>query len=307
MRRVFVLAALITAGILSQGAMWIGCPAKPSPKVATIERFRGNLYVVKGGGGNTAVLVTDVGVVVVDTKLFGWGPEILDRIRSVTDKPVTTIINTHTHGDHVGSNQFFDTAVEIVAHANTKRYMQTEMEVFAGENARFLPNRTFADRLSVTSGKDEIDLYYFGAGHTDGDAIVVFPALHTAHVGDLFAGKTPPVIDAVHGGSGVAYPETLSKAYATIKDVDSIITGHSTEMTWDDLRSYADFNRDFLGWTMDQMTAGRSAEDAAAMYRLPAKYKGYDVQPWVVKSNMETIVAEVRKPATPVRRWLRGT
>ena len=133
------------------------------------------------------------------------GQPILDAVKAVTDKPVTMIINTHTHGDHTGSNTEFPTAVQIVAHANTKTNMQ-KMAAFKGANEKYLPNRTFPDHLSLLDGIDKIDLYYFGPGHTNGDAVVVFPAKRVAHMGDLFPSKSAPLIDTNNGGSGVAYP-----------------------------------------------------------------------------------------------------
>jgi glyoxylase-like metal-dependent hydrolase (beta-lactamase superfamily II) len=124
MRREFVLAVVvgvgvagIAAGVLRAHGQAAG--ASQPPAEAGIEKVRDNLFVITGGGGNTAAFVTANGVVVVDTKLAGWGQAILDKIRTVTDKPVTHIINTHTHGDHVGSNEFFPASVEIVAHENT--------------------------------------------------------------------------------------------------------------------------------------------------------------------------------------------
>ena len=114
--------------------------------VAQIEKVKDNLYVIKGGGGNTAAFITADGVVVVDTKLAGWGQAILDKIKTVTHKPVTMIINTHTHGDHVGINVFFPATVEVVAHENTKANME-KMAPFKTESgkqhlARSAPSRT---------------------------------------------------------------------------------------------------------------------------------------------------------------------
>jgi len=269
--RVLVLSALIAIG--AAGTAVSGCRAKPEdgPKIATIDKVRDNLYVIKGGGGNTAAFITGTGVVLVDTKLPGWGQPILDKVRTVTDHPVTMIINTHAHPDHVRSNEFFPTTVDIVAQENTKVIMQ-RMPGFKGDNAKFLPKKTFSDRMSVLDGKDRIDLYYFGAGHTDGDAIVVFPALRAAHFGDLFAGKYPPTIDTSGGGSAIAYPGTLSKAVAGIENVDTIITGHSdTVMTWDDLReklattSSPKFLGLFRGVVYEYSVAGRDHQ--SSLYR----------------------------------------
>src|SRR5438477_3132335 len=167
MRRAVVLGALIAIGGLSLAATAFQAPqpaAGPTPAAlaaTTIEKVKDNLYVITGSkpapreafsGGNTAVFVTDNGVVVVDTKLAGWGQVILDKIKTVTNKPVTTIINTHTHGDHTGSNEAFDGTVEFVAHENTKANME-KMDAFKGDKARFLPKKTFKDKMSIGSGK----------------------------------------------------------------------------------------------------------------------------------------------------------
>src|SRR5262245_58939870 len=110
MKRFVLLAVLIALG-----AAGIAAQQTAQPQTAEIQKVRDNLYVITGGGGNTAAFITTKGVVIVDTKNPGWGERIMDKIRSVTDKPVTTIINTHTHGDHTGSNEYFSTSVEIVA------------------------------------------------------------------------------------------------------------------------------------------------------------------------------------------------
>ena len=118
--------------------------------------------------------------------------------------------------------------------------------VLKDSGGRGLPKRTFKDRLTLGKGADQIDLYYFGRGHTNGDAFVVFPSLRVMHTGDMFAGKNIPFIDTNNGGSGVEYPNTLTKVHDGVKNVDTIITGHSTQMTMNDLREYAEFLREFV-------------------------------------------------------------
>ena len=101
--------------------------------------------------GNTGAFVTDGGVVVVDTKNPGWGSAILDKIKTVTSKPVTIVINTHTHGDHVGSNIDFPAGIEVVAHVNTKTNME-RMEAFQTTSGRgYLPGQTYSDKLTLLS------------------------------------------------------------------------------------------------------------------------------------------------------------
>jgi cyclase len=310
-RRSAVLAAIVLFGTLSivvaaRQTMPQG-PTAASLKATTIEKVKDNLYVITGSsvasmdtfsGGNTAVFVTDKGVVLVDTKLPGWGQPILNHIKTVTDKPVITIINTHTHDDHVGSNDFFGASVETIVHENTRTNM-TRMDAFKGAKATFVPKRTYKDKLSLGSGRDQVDLYYFGVGHTDGDTFVVFPALRVMHTGDMFAWKALPYIDTSNGGSVVAHAETLGRVVSSIKNVDTIITGHTPLLTWNDLREYADFSRDFVSWAREQIKAGKPVGQAVAEYQVPARYKGYAVSPnaqfSAAKANTEIVYKELEK------------
>ncbi len=291
MRRLMVLSALIVLGLV----VTLGRPVAQG-NVAEIEQVKGNLYVITGGGGNTAAFLTDGGVVVVDTKNPGWGDAILDKIRTVTDKPVTMIVNTHTHGDHVGSNIDFSLPVEIVAHTNTKSNME-RMEPFQSVTGRqYLPSRTYQDRLTLLDGDDRIDLYHFGSGHTSGDSVVVFRALGVAHTGDLFAWKGVPYIDVDNGGSGVQYPSTVLAAVDSIRGVDTVIPGHSPVMTWADFREFGEFNRDFLAAVERGKAEGKSAAEAAASLNLPARYANYAMSRGNLTSaeaNAEKIYAEL--------------
>ena len=232
MRRAQVLAVIAGVGLAAMTVVQAQQPAATGPNVAQIEKVKDNLFMITGGGGNTAAYITANGVVLVDTKLSNWGQAILDKVRTVSDKPITHIINTHTHGDHVGSNEFFAASVEIVAQANTSANMAKMKNFATPETKHGMPDRTFADRMTVLGGKDAIDLYYFGAGHTNGDAFVVFRELRTMHAGDIFARKGTPLLDMNNGGSGVQIGETLAKAASAIKNVDTVIPGHNTVMAW---------------------------------------------------------------------------
>ena len=278
MKRHIVLSALIGVGVLSiaVAAQRGGPPAAQGPRVVELDKISDTLYVAKGGGGNTAVFVTAGGVVLVDTKLPGWGQPLLDGVKKISNRPITMVINTHTHGDHTSGQLEFPGSFEVVAHENTRTNMLKMDDFKKPENARVLPKRTFKDRLTVGSGNDRIDLYYFGPGHTNGDAWIVFPGQRTVHAGDIFAGKQVPLVDMGNGGSGVAYPDTLMKAYNGISNVDTIITGHAnTTLRWADLKEYADFNREFLTWVRAEMKAGKTPEQAAAEYKVPERFKGY--------------------------------
>ena len=277
MRRALVLGLLITVGGL--GAL-MAQPASNAPKVVDVEKVKDNLYVLRGvdGGGNTAVFITANGVIVVDAKNPGWGKPILDKIKTLTPKPVTTLINTHTHGDHVSGNVEFPAAIDFVAQENTKVNME-KMPIFKEHNGVGLPKRTFKDKMTIGKGADQVDLYYFGRGHTNGDAFVVFPALRIMHAGDIFARKAVPLIDPANGGSMLHISETLMKAHDGIKNVDAIINGHTpAQTTWADLKEYSQFNKDLVDWMRSGLKAGKTPTQLAAEWKLPEKYKGYSAE-----------------------------
>jgi cyclase len=305
MIRGFVLGLLVAVGAVSMAVAAAQAPQAGLSAAAVaatkIEKVKDNLFIVTGSGvanrdafsgGNTAVFITDAGVVIVDTKLAGWGQVILDRVRSVTDKPITTIINTHTHGDHTGSNAFFGTSVETIVQENTKTNM-AKMDAFKGDNAKFLPKRTYKDKMSIGAGKDQIDLYYFGRGHTNGDTFVVFPALRTMHMGDLFPWKDAPFLDLNNGGSGVEMPKTLDKALKGINNVDTVIGGHQPVQQWKDLQEYQQFNTDLLAAVQTEMEAGKSVDEAAASINLTTKYAGYETTR--TKAAIQAIYDELSK------------
>lgn len=301
MRRAIALGVLVLAGVVSL----LAARQQNAPKVLEVTKLRDNLFVLKGGGGNTAVFIMSDGVTVVDTKNPGWGQPILDKIQGLTNKPIVRIINTHTHADHVSGNVEFPATVDIVTQENTKVNMQAmrtptgiptpAANVFKDHPGVGMPKHTFKDRMTIGKGPDEIELYYFGRGHTNGDAWVFFPALKVLHAADVFSGKNLPLLDANNGGSGVAIPDTLQKAYDTVKDADVIITGHSSEMTRADLKEYADFNRDFLNDMRAAKKAGKSVDQVASTWKMPAKYAGYMLGPENrLKANVQVIYDELK-------------
>src|ERR1044071_807936 len=163
MTRVGVLTSIVLVGLAVTG---VAAQRGPRiPPTGKIMHVKPNLYVIHGAGGNTTVFVTATGVVLVDTKLANNGEAIMNQVKSVTGKPVSMIINTHTHPDHNGSNDYFKDArpsIEVVTHENTKKWVDANPQ----SKPAMKPDKTFKDKLTLGSGKDQIDLYYFGAAHT---------------------------------------------------------------------------------------------------------------------------------------------
>src|SRR5262245_7988133 len=248
MTRVRLLTAIVAVGlaVAAVTAQQRGGGRGPGiPTTGAIEKIKDNLYKIGGAGSNTTVFITAEGVVLVDTKLANNGEAILKQVQTVTDKPVTTIINTHVHPDHNGSNDYFKKAgpaIQVVAHENTKKWVVAKPKA----NSAWMPDRIFTDKMTLGKGKDRIDFYYFGAGHTNGDAFVVFPALRAMCIGDLMAWNMAPLIDPATDGSVIALPDTLEKALKGIKNVDIVIEGHGNVNTWAGFRAYTEFSRTLL-------------------------------------------------------------
>jgi len=307
MRRGIVLGALVVLGVLSGalGAQQAGRGGQPAPMVVEVEKLKDNLFVLRGGGGNTAAFITAGGVVLVDTKLPGWGKPVIEAVQKLTDKPVTTIVNTHTHFDHVSGNVEFPATVEVIAHTNTAKLMQEmnpvyglqtgpQPNIFKEHGGRGLARRTFTDRLTVGRGNDRVELHYFGRAHTSGDAYVVFPFHRVLHTGDTFPNKGLPIIDANNGGSGMAFPDTLARA-AALPDIDTVITGHSPLMTMADVKEYAEFTRAFLDTVRAAKKAGQTVDDVVKSWTVPERFKGYAApMPERLKANVQAVWDELK-------------
>jgi glyoxylase-like metal-dependent hydrolase (beta-lactamase superfamily II) len=293
-----------------------GVPDTPAAGLA-VEQIRDHLYLIRGGGrtiqvngkdlptaGTSAVLVTDRGTVLVDTKLPGWGAPLLETIRSITDRPLTTIVNTHPHMDHVGGNpELADRrkdSVEIIAHEITAELMREmrpvsggprQPDIFRDSEARGLPTRTFRNRLSVGSGPDRVELRYFGRAHTGGDTWVFFPELSVVHCGDLFAHKAVPPLDLNNGASGLEYPRTIESALTAMAGTQTLITGHYHQvLELTDLETYGVFVRTFVEAVQAAKRSRATIEEFVESWRIPNRFldEGY-----VDFSHLRSIRADV--------------
>jgi glyoxylase-like metal-dependent hydrolase (beta-lactamase superfamily II) len=314
MRRALVLGTLVLAGTLSAVVSALQLPPAPPPNVKGLvaDKIRDNLFVIRGSdpqafvGGNTAVFIQANGVTLVDSKVPGWGQPLIEKVKELTNKPITTLINTHTHFDHTGGNPDFPATVEVVTHENTARYMKENNpvsgltveipDVFKNSGGRGLPKRTFKDRLTLGSGNDRVELHYFGRAHTGGDAFIVFPVARALHTGDAFPNKGVPIVDANNGGSGVDYPDTIAKV-AALSNIDTVITGHAnTTLTMTDVKEYGDFNRAFVEHVRAAKKAGQTVEQAIE-WKVPERFlkNGYpQPMPNALRSNVQVVWNELK-------------
>ena len=267
-----------------------------------VQRLRPNLFLVTGGSPNTGgsattvVFVRSTDVVVIDTKgpRPWWGEAITDEVKRLTRLPITTIINTSSAGDHVAGNiALVNSRIDIIAHERAAADMRKMTLMFTKATGGGLPTRTFKDRLTIGSGPDRLELYYFGAGHCDSDIFVMIPAVRVLLTGDAFGGKFLPALGRNNGGDGVAYPKTLTKALPLTRNIDIIVTGHGGVAKPQELEVHRDFMRDFLESTRLAKKGGQTAAAAAQAWKLPARYVGYEAQPDRVLGAMEWIYRQL--------------
>ena len=208
---------------------------KQAPQL-TINKVKDDLYNIEGDGGNVAVLVTSEGLILVDDKFDRDHDAIVANIKSVTNQPVKYVLSTHHHADHSGGNAMFLPTAEIISTANARTNILEHKQSNAPPGVA--PARlVFTQETAVFLGGKEARARHFGRGHTNGDAIIYFPALRTIHTGDLMAG-TSPLIDYPGGGSVVEWTKTLDAAMKL--DFDTVIPGHGKVTNKAGLLAYRD-------------------------------------------------------------------
>ncbi len=212
------------AGITVLGCAWIAYTQAPQGKDGkqakqpnnTIQKVTDDLYAIIGDGGNSSVYITNEGVILVDDKFEYDGQDIIDKVKSVTNQPIKYVLNTHLHGDHTGSNVLFLPRAEVIA---TKMARDNMVK----NNQPGVMRVTFTDETDIFLGGKEVRMKYYGRGHTNGDAVVYFPALRILASGDLGANNGPNV-DFANGGSMKEWAQTLDGVLKL--DFNTVIPGH---------------------------------------------------------------------------------
>ncbi len=269
----------------------------PAPVPSTVEKLRDDIFVLKGEGGNTVVLVTDEGAIVVDGKFERNYDDLAAKIKTLTDKPVRYLFNSHWHGDHSGGNAKFHAAgAQIVAHKNALDSMVKGNVPPAGR-----AQVTYTDSISLHLGGKDVVAYNFGSCHTNGDTFVYFPAQKLLAAGDCFntgngQGLNPNnrltysfYMDYNSGGNFVGREKT---ADALLKlDFDTVVPGHGPVTT----------RARFVEWRQeiqkirDRMTtmirAGRNKEEITKM--LVDEF-GWDPMGNAIRNSLDGMMAELK-------------
>src|SRR5512147_541997 len=147
----FGLAAILSLSALATVAV----AQAPAPAPLMTHQLKPNVYWIEGGGGNTGVIVGDKGVIVVDAKTTpAQGKELLEDIAKITPKPVTTVILTHSDGDHVNGLASFPAGITIIAHENNKK----EQDAALAAGGRGAPPAGHLPTKTISKNKDDLKL-----------------------------------------------------------------------------------------------------------------------------------------------------
>jgi len=225
----FAIAGLsaLAASAMAQGQ---GQPAAPF----MVHQLKPNVYWVEGGGGNSGVIVGDKGVIVIDAKTTAaGGKELLDDIAKITPKPVTTVILTHSDGDHVNGLASFPTSVKVIAHENNKK----EQEAALAKGGRGAPPADHLPSQVISTNKESVkidgvklELYHWAPAHTSGDLVVYLPSEKIVFTGDIIATQmADPLIHLAKNGSSEGWITTTKGMVAL--NADQFVPGHGDLQT----------------------------------------------------------------------------
>jgi len=218
MKTTLLVVAAIATGLAFASAQ--GQPVAPSAATARpsasgsgsvhILPVQKSVYMIVTPAGNVTAQIGNDGVMLVDTGTAALASEIFAAIRSLSDKPIHTIVNTHPHADHTGGNAAMvklgsggPQPVRVMAHENTfNRMMDAAVAANSNTPSAAMPMNTyFTPTRDFFLNGEAIILHHVPAAHTDGDTLVYFRGSDVVSVGDVFSPELYPVIDLENAGS----------------------------------------------------------------------------------------------------------
>lgn len=237
------------------------------------------IYMVSGvggsGGGNMAILVGEDYVAMIDDSMEPLAPTLLAHVAETAGRPVNFMINTHVHGDHVGGNALFaENGTIIFAHDNIRKRLVADPSEAGGEGG--LPVVTFAEGVTFHLNGIEARVMHLPAAHTDGDAIIHFPAVSVIHTGDILFNGMFPFIDLDSGGSVSGYIAAQEKILSMADDATTIIPGHGDLADKPDLRESLNMLIDSRALVKVLVDAGQGEEEIVAANPLAKYHESYN-------------------------------
>jgi len=225
----FGFATIASLSVLATLAVAQG----PAPAPLMVHQLKPNVYWVEGGGGNSGVIVGDKGVIVVDAKTTAAaGKELLDDIAKITPKPVTTVILTHSDGDHVNGLASFPAGITIIAHENNKK----EQDAALAAGGRGAPPAGHLPTQTISKNKDDlkidgvkVQVLHWAPAHTSGDLVVYLPSEKIVFTGDIITTQPDALIHLEKNGSSEGWV-TTAKGTAAL-NADQFVPGHGDVLT----------------------------------------------------------------------------
>ncbi|MEN3332197.1 MAG: hypothetical protein V7641_1562 [Blastocatellia bacterium] len=212
-----------------------------------ISKVGGNVYLLKGAGGNIGFSVGDDGIVMVDDQFAPLADKIKAALHTITDKPLRFVINTHYHFDHIDGNASFQREAPVIAHDNVRKRLESggapgnlgsvkqELKPAAREA---LPILTFSQDVTLHLNGEDIHVLHYPSGHTDGDSMIFFPQSNVVHMGDDFVTYGFPFIDLAGGGSVAGMIVAAEYVIANLPADVKVIPGHGLISNLDDVRQF---------------------------------------------------------------------
>lgn len=234
------------------------------------QQLTENIYMLIGQGGNIGVCTGEDAVFIIDGQFARLTPKILDAVKAVSDKPIHYLINTHFHGDHVGSNENLSKlGVKIIAHDNVyKRLNEATPKTPKGT----LPVISFNDKLQLHINGEDVLIFHVENAHTDGDALLYFTQSNVLHTGDTFFSERYPYIDLNSGGSVDGYIEAVKKTLILIDEDTKIIPGHGVQSNKEKYLFFLSMMEDLRTKILAEIKLGKTEEEVANNNNITKKY-----------------------------------
>jgi glyoxylase-like metal-dependent hydrolase (beta-lactamase superfamily II) len=271
MNRRVALAALVSIAML--GAYVHAQFGNQAAKLDTIK-IKDDLFVIHNDfvPGNTTVLVTNEGVVLVDDKFEIDHENIMAQLKKITNQPVKYVINTHYHGDHSGGNPKLQALGAQVITSQQARDKMVEIKQPG------MANVTLDNSLRLFLGGKRLEVYRFGRAHTDGDIVVLFPDHRVLSAGDMFTfgDATPQLIDYAGGGSARDWTGTLDGALKL--EFDQVVPGHGLVTTKQEMRKFRDSTVTLRTKVHDMIVGKKTKADIEKMLRTDFKFADLHIE-----------------------------
>ncbi|MCG9696936.1 MBL fold metallo-hydrolase [Shewanella sp. Isolate11] len=250
------------------------CSIAAEDRFANVEvkpqKLTEHSYMLTGAGGNIGVSVGSDGIIIIDDQFAPLADKISAALAEIKAGKPRYIINTHYHGDHTGGNNKFGETGTIFAHDNVLKRL-------AGNDkyqAQGLPTITYDQGINIHFNGDTLQLIHLGAGHTDGDSVVLWQDKSVVHMGDLFFKDHFPYVDLDAGGSVLGYRDSVSNIIKRIDDTTKVIPGHGELATKSDLIRFKQMLDASINWMRVQLESQKTLEEIQQQ-GVPEELKGW--------------------------------